>query len=189
MMSIFGVVLGASNDTTITQTLLILGRIIFDGSYSGLQSPRELNILRGILAYSLIVNSVSRPSGSGTGHAALPVYRLSVNPLTRELFIVFCIAVLTWCTVVLAVCFFKDHHGPNISFFPELDFAAKTISVSSGGAPVELVGLGNGTSKDFKKRIQGKVLFVGASGSQGSSRAVIGTNPDLRELNVGVKYM
>jgi len=75
--------------------------------------------------------------------------------------------------------------SPNISRYPEIDFAAKLTMDNSW-----LARLGNSTNRAVGRQIQGKVLFVGAAETdKGVDRVVVGTVPTLKPLRFGQSYL
>lgn len=86
---------------------------------------------------------------------------------------------------------------PNVSRFPEINFASKCTDVrterdgTGAGVDVLLEGLGNANSKQIVERLREKKVFVGAIRRDDISEGaiVLVTNDKVEELEVGNKYL
>ena len=97
-----------------------------------------------------------------------------------------CITVI-WCGILLGYCGLTGV-GPNLSLFPEFDFATK-VDVSEG-MPELLAGMGNATNSEIKERIKGEMVYVGSVlADKGMKRIGIGTAPTLGVLRSGESYL
>lgn len=153
----------------------------------------QLQILRSVLAVAIVEWGTEKPTPGPvpiTAYFASAGYRVAVSPVSRALFTCLSLATLVWCLVGLLFCWLFGSPSPNTSQFPELDFAAKVTTDSGGGIPPWLAGLGNTTNMAVRKRIQGKVLYVGSMPSdKGLDRVVIATAPVMKGLTFGRPYL
>ncbi len=94
-------------------------------------------------------------------------------------------------------CLMATYLAPNISEYPEIDFASKSIRTAvvngTGNDMVDVLeGLGNANSSDIEEKVKGKRFFVRAAKPAGSDleRVVFTTNDDgLDFLNPGRRYL
>lgn len=90
---------------------------------------------------------------------ARETYRIIISTYSQYLFAILgCITVI-WCGILLVYCGLTGV-GPDLSLFPEVDFATK-VHVSEG-MPKLLAGMKSGTSSEIKERIKGEIVYVGS---------------------------
>jgi hypothetical protein len=93
-----------------------------------------------------------------TGYYTRSIYRILIADYSLYLFSGLAIGALVWCGIVLSYCWRQPRHVPNLSAFPELDFATKYVA----GSSYSLQGLGNAGTRETVNKITGKI-FVGAA--------------------------
>ena len=146
----------------------------------------QLRIFRGVLAIVILGWGTNGSElGPATGYYAASGYRITVSPITRAVFAVLSVGVLSWSLLALLFCWFLGSPSPNSSQFPEVNFAAKVVPDDG-----ILAGLGNTTSMAVIKRIQGQVLYVGSMPSgNGAERVAIATGRGLQGLRYRQPYL
>jgi hypothetical protein len=191
--SIFDFGLNATEGTNTSESIQFLVSAIQRSTVLEDSLASQLRILRSVLAVAIVDWGTENPAPGPvpiTGYFASAGYRVTVSPISRALFTGLSLATLVWCLVGLLFCWVFGSPSPNTSQFPELNFAAKVTTDSGGGIPPWLAGLGNATNVTVRKRIQGKVLYVGSTPSdKGVDRVVIGTTPALKGLAFGRAYL
>jgi hypothetical protein len=178
---------GGPSTSSTSQSLLTVIRII-----KSTQASLELTLLRGILGFAVLGPGPNIPlpgPGPILGFFARNVSQLIVSPLSRLFFIILSLSTLTWCSGVLIFCFFKARPSPNLSHFPEMDFATKMITDGGSSMSDLLSNLGNATSQEVKKRVSGKNIYVGSLPSEGIERVIISTTPVSKKLKYGELYL
>jgi len=94
-----------------------------------------------------------------------------------------------WSAVVFLYCLISGGLPPNVSEYPEVDFASKIVSVSGqpetgGGLETLLKGLGNAKTGDLIPRFRDQKLFVG----EDKNRVVLVSDTKPGALISGHKY-
>ena len=154
--------------------------------------------LRNLLAVpSYIFSEVlsSDRSTETTGYFANPIYRVTLSKYSIYTFCSLSIVMLGWCGFVLIFCWLKGKRVPNISQFAEIDFGAKCdYRIIEGMEETSLrtlwKGIRNAKTSDVQKKIQEKLIFVGAVPDGDNENAVILTTDghQLQPLVEGMNY-
>ena len=172
------------------QMLLMLAQLLRSGDLEGRGAWTDSDLLRSFLAFML--NFLSDPVPDTVqlrGYFAKQTYRIILSSYCRYLFVLLSVVTLIWCGVLLIYCWMAGP-GPNLSLFPEFDFAAKVISDSLGGFRCLLSGQGNTTSAGIKRSINGQSMFIGSVPTEeGVNRVVIDTKPIFNGLNERGLYL
>ncbi len=78
------------------------------------------------------------------------------------IFTILAIVAIIWCAGVIVYCWVFGALAPNLSLFPEIDFASKS-GAAGNGMDTMLRGLGNANSKNVENRIKGTTVYIGAA--------------------------
>jgi hypothetical protein len=149
----------------------------------------EMDILRSFLTFMLhFASDPLPPAPLYHGYVAKETYRIIVSTYSQYVFAVLGCVTVVWCGVLLIYCGLSGV-GPNLSLFPEFDFATK-VDISEG-MPDLLAGMGNATSAEIKERIKGEKLYSGCINiDNGLTRVGIGaTGSNLGGLRHGERYL
>jgi hypothetical protein len=165
-----------ANDTT-TQLVQYLSTALAQNS--PLTSQDVGFIFRNFLALPLYISNARQITPTDVQIALLPSnmtvmgytadddFRIVFSLWAIVTFIVIVGLTLLFCFIALAYCWlWSARLAPNVSDFPEMDFASKTLSVSTDeGAKSEMTtvlgGLGNAQTCDVIERIGGEWIMVG----------------------------
>jgi len=128
-----------------------------------------------------------------TGYWAEPTYRVVIAPWSFYTFTALSGLTLLWSGGIFFWCATRPRLAPNMSLFPEIDFASKCV-INDGGMQGSEVGallrgLGNASSREITKQILGRSLFVGAMPKKGLARIVLTTEPCVDKLEAKKKYL
>ena len=104
---------------------------------------------------------------------------------------------IIWYSGIFVYCLMASYLAPNISEYPEIEFASKLVRTRVVNGMEDdmagvLEGLGNAHSGDIEDKVKGKRLFVRAAKPTDSDleRVVVTTNDDgLDFLNGGRRYL
>jgi hypothetical protein len=200
----------ANESNGATYVLSYIAEVISRCSTYGVVSDDEYRLLRNILALPLYsVNSnriwpnetldlLPNQDLHVTGYLAKDVNLVVISDYSLYTFTVLALLALTWCACVLVYCWVIGDHAPNISQYPEIDFASKckaSSSMDETGMAIVLRGLGNSNSTDVENRIQGTSIFVRAERPDYDEpcnlegRVVLATNDKLEKLKAKKKYL
>ena len=181
---------------------------IQENSFLGITSADEYDLLRNLLALPLYFVNVpftkaSNLSASGQipsanrvkGYLATDSFRLVISIYTLYTFTTLALITLSWCAIVWAFCWFRGGNTPNISLYPEIDFAAKIRNADVSMTEI-LNGLGNGNRLRVEKNIVGTRVFVSGNGVRNiidnadETKAIIMTTIKTgHSLEAGRKYL
>lgn len=200
----------ANESNSATYVLYYIAYVISKYSAYGVVSDVEYRLLRNILALPLYSVNQNRIWPSETvdllpnqdlyvpGYLAKDVNLVLISDYSLYTFTVLALLSLLWCACVLVYCWVIGENTPNISQYPEFDFASK-CKASSGmdetGMAIVLEGLGNSNSTDIENRIQGTNIFVRAARPDYDElcnfegRVVLATNGKLEKLKAKKKYL
>ena len=199
----------SSNDYSVISGVILdeLAVDIQGGSLLGIASGEELNLVRNILTIPLHsvnllnfpVDNTSLPGDAVVnGYLAQSHYRVLISNYSLYTFTLLAVIAMCWSGCVLAYCWGFGGVQANMSHFPEMDFAAKCIPKASEhedlGMGEMLYGLGNTESGEVKKRIKGKMVFLGAMNSPAlfpsiEGTVVLSTKGKVEELKRRKKYL
>jgi hypothetical protein len=148
----------------------------------------EMDILRSFLTFMLhFASDPLPPTPQYHGFVAKDTYRIIISTYSQYIFAVLGCIIVLWCAVLLTYCGMNGV-GPNLSLFPEFDFATK-VDIPEG-MPVLLAGMGNATSSEIQERIKGEMVYAGSVNvGNGQKRVGIGTNSNLGVLRHGESYL
>jgi len=126
---------------------------------------------------------------SVTGYFAKDAYRIVYSLWSIVTFIVLACFTLVWSALVFLYCLISGGLPPNVSDYPEVDFASKIVSHSrqpetTGGLETLLKGLGNAKTGDLILRFRDKKIFIG----EDANRVVLVSDTKRRALISGHKY-
>ena len=218
LQKIYSVALnGTLTESTIEQELysvrgmllFYLASVIAGTSGAGRQTGFEHELFRNFLAlplYAVNYNKLRLPSEPipenlrntiTTGYFGTILYRLVIRWYSLYTFTILGAIVIAWYSGIFIYCLMATYLAPNISEYPEIDFASKSIRtavVNGAGNDMAdvLEGLGNANSSDIEEKVKGKRFFVRAAKPAGSDleRVVFTTNDDgLDFLNPGRRYL
>ena len=135
-MQVLAVGLGTSiNGTNLPQELLyVLSGAIEINSFQGRVSGIEYQYFRNTLALPLIFCNINffadQPYVPDTlivnGYLAKDVCRLVISNYSLYIFTILAIVAIIWCAGVIVYCWVFGALAPNLSLFPEIDFASKS---------------------------------------------------------------
>lgn len=184
-----------SNDTA-TELLEYLSNTITQNTFAGDDiSVAEQDVFRNFLAIPLYYINVRRipqifvadeidslpKNMTVEGYFAKDGYRIVFSFFSIVTFITLAAITLIWCGLVLLYCSIFGGLPPNLSEYPEVDFASKSV-----GTDALLKGLGNAGTKDIILRFKGKRIVVGEAVD--NNRVVMATEGPVQSLRKGNKY-
>lgn len=192
------------NHTT-TQLVSYLSGVLEQNS--PLSSEDKDVIFRNFLALPLYISNARQilpdninidllPSNmSVMGYTASASYRIAFSRFAIATFTTIVGVTLVFCVTALFYCLLCKSLVPNISDFPEIDFAAKALSgtndVEDGDMNLILERLGNARTTDIGERLKGKSMLVGAEDKRVVMRTVMknsGRPETIQRLQKGPKY-
>jgi hypothetical protein len=114
------------------------------------------------------------------------IFRVLISNYSLYIFTAFALSTLIWCCAIFWYCWSRRSLAPNVSCFPEVDFATKYAV----GTPYLFQGLGNACSRDIE-HIVGRQIFVGATKDRDkySAHIVLSVDRDMDSLVAGKKYL
>ena len=137
----------------------------------------------------LATYTIPRDSGLDVkGYFASSVHRIVISKYSLYAFVALSLSAIIWCGAVLTYCWVYAPLTPNVSAFPEINFAAKL----DDGMRVLLRGLGNANSRDVDKKLRGTTIRVGEIGRSEDERqtsAIILSTEKLDRLKSGRSYL
>lgn len=147
-----------------------------------------MDILRSFITFVLdFASDPLPPSPKYNGYVAEETYRIIISTYSQYLFAVLGCIMVIWGGILLVYCGLTGV-GPNLSPFPEFDFATK-VDVSEG-MPELLAGMGNAMGSEIEERIKGEMVYVGSvPADKGMNRVGMGTAPTLGTLRSGESYL
>ena len=115
-----------------------------------------------------------------TAYFAKPIYRLIISNYSLYIFTILAYGTMIWCAAVLWHCWKQQGLSPNLSHFPEIDFATKYAT----NMPSILQRLGNAGTRDIENQITKKFIFVGAArdNDEMAPRIVFSTDGNVKNL-------
>ena len=192
-----------ANDTT-TQLVQYLSTALAQDS--PLTSQDVGFIFRNFLALPLYVSNARQitptdvqidllPSNMTVmGYTANDDFRIVFSLWAIVTFIAIVGLTLLFCCIALLYCWcWSERLAPNVSDFPEIDFASKALSVSTEeGAKSEMTtilgGLGNAQTCDVIKRIGGEWIMVGDKEGRVAMILKSESTMKLEKLQKNVRY-
>lgn len=211
----FNVTSSASPDLfqtlTQVQTMLftyVIGVIQAISSY-GRPEGIESEVFHNLLALPLFVVNYNKLHENGdplpsdleymftTGHFGRALYRIVIAPATLYVFTVLSVCTLIWCACILSYCWFIGTVAPNMSEYPEFDFASKCAPNPGETNQENLLGalfdgLGNADNISIEKQIKGRLFFVGGAPyfrARGEIERVFLSLKALSQLQPDKKYL
>ena len=176
-----------------------IASIILHNSFNGTTSNVEYDLFRTLLTLPMyyvnagMITDHSVPEDQRIplehhikGYLAKDHFQLRISKYTLYAYTALALMILLWCAVICGYCWFKGAATPNMSLYPEINFAAKCRD-DEFGMGCMLKGLGNSNSKEVEKQIAKMHVFVGEHPS--GNEVVLTTKRIGYSLEAGKKYL
>ena len=150
---------------------------IFNDPFYGLPYPEQNQLTQGSLAVPSY--RVTPPFNFSS--------QLIVSSASIYGFLAGALLSVFWCVAVICISMTVQH--PNSSFYPEVDFASKSVEGSIPHSIGQLLyPLSNANSADVGKRIEGSRLFVTTREDGDVDHVVLSLVGPSQPLNAGEMY-
>ena len=197
----------AFDNPRVTAVATFIDSVVQEYSLQGNDSGGDSSLIRNFFALPLFASNIEQLSLGTiqypeemqvTGYLAKEIYRVVISEVSLYAFTCLSALALVWCGSVLVYCWGFGSLPPNMSQYPEINFASRCSSCfdeDDTGMGGMLKGLGNATSADIEKRIKGKTVYVGATTPPGAMRSdvagmiVLATTGKLQDLRARKKYL